>query len=610
MKIPVRYNHVGYAPESAKIFFVNAKELSYGGLAVDACFFRIVKNDHDLGCSLEYEGRFREGSFEHGGACGYSGELLWSGDFSTVREPGDYTIQIRREDRIEKEILLFETAPFEISDGWIYRQLLANIKSFYYQRSGVELLPEFAGKWTRPMAHRDDAIGFHPSMQREGMWNAHGGWYDAGDYGKYIVNGGVSVAALLLACELAEESLGAETEPCRNQLREALLGGGAETGDGLKQYSLKDEVRFELEFFLRMQDEDGGVFFKVTPEHWDGFISPKESDSLQKRMILGKSTTSTLNFAGVMAAAYRVYRGSDAAFAERCLQSAVSAYRWAVARPFVDWPHNTEGSGGYGDEHAEDEFFWARAMLYRELQTRGSIGGLTAAELRPQLLEDMEKLPPKFGVDWRDTQNLGWIGLALQDQDDELRNSARRTLEKTAADIIEAQKHDAYGISLSKFIWGSNGEIANHALTLAVVKRWKKDTCLDGACGSDCGENVGGGEREARGNGLSLDFWCRELLNFIYGRNPVDVSFVTGSAWSSPKFPHHRLSHSDGVIEPIPGLLVGGINSDRQDMHRAPHYPGELAGFSYTDEQCSFASNETAINWNAPLTAVLALLCC
>ena len=611
MKIPVRYNHVGYAPQCAKIFFVNTKDLPCDGLAVDDYFFRIVKVGRGVDGVQVYEGRFRNGTFEHGGLCEYTGELLWSGDFSVVRELGDYTIQIWQKNRIEKEMLLFETAPFVISDGWIYRQLLANIKSFYFQRSGVDLLPEFAGKWMRPAAHRDDAIEFHPSMQRKGVWNAHGGWYDAGDYGKYIVNGGVSVATLLFACELAEESLCGEPVPGQNQLREAILGGGVESGDGLRQYSLKDEVRFELEFFLRMQDEDGGVFFKVTPEHWDGFVSPKDSDLLQKRMILGKSTTSTLNFAGVLAAAHRVYRGSDAAFAERCLQSAVSAYRWAVARPFVDWPHNTEGSGGYGDEHAEDEFFWARAMLYRELQTRGgAFAGMTAAELRPQILEDMEKLPPKFGADWRDTQNLGWMGLALQDQDVELRNSARSALEKTAEDIVEAQKHDAYGISLSKFIWGSNGEIANHALTLAVVKRWKKDGCLDDACGGDCGENVGGGEREARGKGLSLDFWCRELLNFIYGRNPVDVSFVTGSAWSSPKYPHHRLSHSDGVTEPIPGLLVGGINCDRQDMHRAPHYPGELAGFSYTDERCSFASNETAINWNAPLTAVLALLCC
>ena len=70
-----------------------------------------------------------------------------------------------------------------------------------------------------------------------------------------------------------------------------------------------------------------------------------------------------------------------------------------------------------------------------------------------------------------------------------------------------------------------------------------------------------------------------------------------------------KVADTPSVEEPIPGLLVGGINSDRQDMHRAPHYPGEQSGLSYTDERCSFASNETAINWNAPLTAVLALLC-
>ena len=359
------------------------------------------------------------------------------------------------------------------------------------------------------------------------------------------------------------------------------------TADGLKMYSLKEEVRFELEFFLRMQDTDGGVFFKVTPEHWDGFVSPKDSDMLQKRMILGKSTTSTLNFAGAVAAASRVYRRRDTAFAERCLQSAVKAYKWAVSRSFVDWPHNTEGSGGYGDEHAEDEFFWARAMLYRELHDRGeAVDGISAESLRPLLLEDMKVIPPKSGLDWRDTQNLGWIALALQDFDTEFRLYARTTLNMTAREIIDMQSCDAYGVPMRKFIWGSNGDIANHALTLAIVKRWAPSL-----------------------GGNSLDFWCRELLNFIYGRNPVDVSFVTGSAWSSPKDPHHRLSHSDGVEEPIPGLLVGGINSDRQDMHRAPHYPGEQSGLSYTDERCSFASNETAINWNAPLTAVLALLC-
>lgn len=586
MKIPVRYNHVGYAPEDAKIFFVNPAEFPVRDLKASDCFFRIFRKASSAGFSV-WESGLEEGSFDHKGVCSYTGETLWSGNFSEVRSEGLYTIQVWLKGG--DGTLLFETEAFEISAGWFYRQLLANIKSFYFQRSGVELVPEFAGKWARPAAHLDDRIEFHPSMQRQGTWNAHGGWYDAGDYGKYIVNGGVSVATLLLACELVEGDLDGMVSAARKQVRDAVNGDSAvDSPDGLKQYSLRDEVRFELEFFLRMQDADGGVFFKVTPEHWDGFVSPRDSDLLQKRLVLGKSTTSTLNFAGALAAASRVYRKCDMAFAERCLQAAVSAYRWAASRPFVDWPHNTEGSGGYGDDRADDEFFWARAMLYRELQARGSgFGDLDVESLRPLLLEDMDALPPRFGLDWRDTQNLGWIALGLQDFDLELQGRARTALEMTALEIIEKQKKDAYGISLDKFIWGSNGDIANHALTLAVVNRWKG--CVGGEC---------------------VGYWCRELLNFIYGRNPVDTSFVTGSAWSSPRFPHHRLSHSDGVDDPVPGLLVGGINSDRQDMHRAPHYPGAMPGFSYTDERCSFASNETAINWNAPLTALLALLAC
>jgi endoglucanase len=581
MKIPVRYNHVGYAPDSAKIFFVNPKELEPDCGNVNNYFFRVIRQLQYTKYAAVWEGSFVEGTFGHSGVCEYTGEILWSGNFTDVNETGLFFIQILRKGGAEKEMLLFETESFEISNDWICRQLLANIKSFYYQRSGVELPADFAGKWARPAAHLDDNIGFHPSMHREGTWNAHGGWYDAGDYGKYIVNGGVSVATLLLACELIGDC---ECESLKNKAINAKEPFIAP--DGLKMYSLKEEIRFELDFFLRMQDTDGGVFFKVTPEHWDGFVSPTDSDLLQKRMILGKSTTSTLNFAGTLAAASRVYSMRDPAFAERCLQSAVKAYKWAVSRPFVDWPHNTEGSGGYGDEHAEDEFFWARAMLYRELQVRGEVDGVSAESLRPLLLEDMKVIPPKSGLDWRDTQNLGWLALALQDFDREFRLYARTTLNMTAREIVDMQNGDAYGIPVRKFIWGSNGDVANHALTLAIVKRWAPSL-----------------------GGDSLDFWCREMLNYIYGRNPVDVSFVTGSAWSSPKDPHHRLSHSDGVEEPIPGLLVGGINSDRQDMHRAPHYPGNLSGYSYTDERCSFASNETAINWNAPLTAVLALLC-
>ena len=260
MKIPVRYNHVGYAPDAAKIFFVNPQELVPACNNVEDCFFRVVRRVQCIGSSTLWEGSFVEGTFEHSGVCEYTGETLWSGDFSTVQETGIFFIQILKKGGAEKETLLFESETFEISNDWIRRQLLANIKSFYYQRSGVELTPDFAGKWARPAAHLDDCIGFHPSMHREGTWNAHGGWYDAGDYGKYIVNGGVSVATLLLACEMIGDC------ECDSTLNKAINSKEPfMTADGLKMYSLKEEVRFELEFFLRMQDTDGGVFFKVTP---------------------------------------------------------------------------------------------------------------------------------------------------------------------------------------------------------------------------------------------------------------------------------------------------------------------------------------------------------
>ena len=559
LECAIRYNHVGYGVNERKVFFLTAAPALMPAPA--QLGFRIVGMDGNVAL---------EGTLLARGNCDYTAETVYEGDFSALAVPGTYRILVL----VSGEVVN-ESHVFEISDKLFLRELRANIKSFYFQRSGVELPAEYAGKWARPAAHADSDLAFHSMMDRAGVWNAHGGWYDAGDYGKYLVNGGVSVATLLLACEMCEDTSG-------------ILNGAGFAPSFEQPVSLLDEIRFELEFFLRMQDSDGGVFFKVTPGHWDGFMMPEDSDVMQKRFIMGKSTTSTLNFAGALAQAHRVFKkaGGDAneSFAEKCLSASIRAYEWALRNPDVGWPRNTEGSGGYGDEHYDDEFFWTRAMLFRELGENASDD--IAAAICAAIPADMERNPVKHSLDWRDTQNLGWIALALNDNEGplakEFREKARTQIAQAAESILNLQKEDAYAISIRRFIWGSNGEIANHALTLLVAYSWTRD--------------------------VRFRAGAKELVDFIYGRNPLNVCFVTGSAWSSPKFPHHRISHADGVVDPVPGLLVGGINNDRQDMHRMPHYSSELPGFAYTDERCSFASNETAINWNAPLTAVLALL--
>ena len=560
MEFSIRYNHVGYAPKGPKVFLLTCDVVDNPLKGMQPWFDVIAENGE----------RVYGAAMAEKGSCSYTDEFVWEGDFSLLDTPGKYHICVMD----AKGNIIAESKFFEVSDKLALEQLSLTLKSFYFQRCGVELTPDRAGKWSRPAAHLDDNIEFHPSMARGGTWNAHGGWYDAGDYGKYIVNGGVSLATLLLAAEFADDR--------------PMVSSNADFFDvGSFRSNLLEEIRFELEFFLRMQDEDGGVFFKVSPVRWDGFVSPSQSDALQKRQILGKSTTSTLNFAGVLAQAHRVFANVYPSFAQKCLDASIRAYRWAVENPDVTYPHNTEGSGGYGDERYDDEFFWARAMLFREVCGKVKVCSDCDRDgcdhFRNRLLSDMEKCPLDLGITWRDTQNLGWIALALQSVDPDLQVRARNTLKVVADEIVKLASEDPYGLSIRRFIWGSNGEIANHALTLFLVNEWFPSA-------------------------VYVDY-AKRMLDFIFGKNPVNCCFVTGSAWSSPKFIHHRISHSDGIEEPIPGLVVGGINADRQDLHRFAHYPGPQPGFSYTDERCSFASNEVAINWNAPLVAALSFCC-
>ena len=84
------------------------------------------------------------------------------------------------------------------------------------------------------------------------------------------------------------------------------------------------------------------------------------------------------------------------------------------------------------------------------------------------------------------------------------------------------------------------------------------------------------------------------------------ISFVTGVGAKTPMFPHHRPSAADTIVAPVPGLLVGGPNPGQQD--HCPGYPSSLPALSYVDAQCSYASNEIAINWNAPIAYLSAAI--
>jgi endoglucanase len=94
-------------------------------------------------------------------------------------------------------------------------------------------------------------------------------------------------------------------------------------------------------------------------------------------------------------------------------------------------------------------------------------------------------------------------------------------------------------------------------------------------------------------------------LNWLLGTNPTGYCFVTGFGTLSPMNIHHRPSGADGVPEPVPGFLVGGPNTVVMNDCQPPVERSVFPARSYSDVECSYSTNEIAINWNAPLVFLL-----
>ncbi|MFW5775454.1 MAG: glycoside hydrolase family 9 protein, partial [Chitinivibrionales bacterium] len=490
------------------------------------------------------------GTIDKGRVWDLAGEYAATGDFTKLDTPGAYRVVIG-ETGEEAEIVIGENIY-----GKVYE---ASIKAFFYQRSWADLKPQHAGKWHRSKGTPDTACIFHASAGREGVLDVSGGWYDAGDYGKYIVNGGISVGTMLALYELFPDRMSDSVN---------IPQSGNNIADIL------DEVRYELDWMKKMQDRDGGVFFKVGPLKWDGYVMPSECDS--KRFVIGKSTTSSLNFAAVMGMAARVYASVDSSFSKDCIKRAEKAWQWAQDNPEIREPAEQGGSGAYADSKFEDEFFWAASELYTT----------TKKEAYKAFVENSRQITPMTtAANWQNVHNLGWFTLAthFSAEENQISQSARRQITELADRFLAQMDSIPYRIPSNSFMWGSNSEQLNHAIVLAYAHHFTaEERYLDAAI---------------------------ETCDYIFGKNAVGYSFVTGYGSRSSKWPHHRVMAADGIDAPIPGFVVGGPNNGMQDTQDPSiHYHHTEPARAYLDKVASYASNEIAINWNAALVFMLGYL--
>lgn len=497
---------------------------------------------------------------------------------------------------------------FEIGNGEMYSYMLYDSLNYFYQnRSGIEIESQYiisgdstslarAAGHTSDIATIEQTWGYSGSS---GTQDVTGGWYDAGDHGKYVVNGGISLWTMQNQYEIA----------VKNGFEDVYADGTMSIPENSNSYpDLLDEARYELEWMFKMMVKDGDyanmVYHKMHDVKWTA-LALAPADDPEERIIKPPTTAATLNMAACAAQAYRLWKDVDPTFADECLSNSKLAYEAAKKHPDMYAPLDESiGGGPYGDDDATDELYWAACELF--LATDDS-SYQKDAKASPHYMKTEVKLSGGEDVDssgsfnWGHISALGNLSMALNT--DKLDSSAKEKLTTSlcgAADYYEeltdkqgyGQPYEAgtvsYEIDRNGYIWGSNSFIMNNNMIMAYAYELSgEDDYLDGVISG---------------------------MDYILGRNPLDYSYVTGYGSHSVKYPHHRWwsNQSDANFPEAPnGILVGGPNSGMQDpwVRGSGWKPGEIAPAKcYMDHIEAWSVNECTINWNTPLAWVSAYL--
>ncbi len=566
-----RVNQVGYAPDSPKIAVYKANSLV--GLA-----WQLKQNG-----TLIASGN----TIPLGEVDAASGDNLHRIDFSNDAVTGTgYTLTVGAD----------TSYPFDVSSSLFSGAFYDSLKYFYHNRSGIAIETAYTGggntsyalnaKLARPAGHLNQ--GVNKGDVTVPCWsgtcnyslNVSKGWYDAGDHGKYVVNGGISVWTLLNLYEVAAQISYPAVPTNQFRLIDALGDGKLnipEGGNGVPD--ILDEARWQLEFLLAMQvpagqAKAGMVHHKVHDVGWTGLPLAPHEDS-QQRALVPPTTAATLNLAAAAAQCARVWKTIDASFSAKCLTAAERAWTAAQANPNDIYSGNYDnGGGGYGDKKVTDEFYWAAAELFIT----------TGQDQYLQAVTNYAHTGSDFG--WAETEALGVISLATASSSYTAaqKDIARQRIIGMADLFLTLQNESGYlsPVTPLEYYWGSNSVVANRLILMGLAY------------------NFTGDKKFANGviNGV----------DYLFGRNTLSFSFVTGHGEKSLQQPHHRFwagaLNSNYPWAP-PGSLSGGPNTGLEDSVAAAALAGCKPAACFMDDINSWSTNEITINWNAPFAWVL-----
>jgi len=459
-------------------------------------------------------------------------------DFSSFTKSGKYFLELPDGAK---------SVEFEISPKVYNQAFYTTMRGFYLWRCGTAVEGKHNGiRYAHDACHMEDGYEDYqgkPGERRDGTK----GWHDAGDYGKYVVNAGVTVGMMFMAWDQFQ-----------NNLQKFSLDL-PETANGYPDF-LK-ELKWETDWLLTMQYTDGlgKVSHKLTRKNFEPFCKPE--DDKEKRYFTDWSSAAVADFVAMMAQAARYFDPYDKAYSQKCLKAAQVSYQFLKENPqdkgFVQGEFNT---GGYQTKDKDDRL-WAAAEIW---ETTGNSAFLKDFELQAEALNF--KIDDNW--DWDEVANLGMFEYTLSKRTGKnpmILKSIQKNIVAVADTIVLKGAADVYGRPLGgRYYWGCNGTVVRQVLNLHVANRISPDK--------------------------KYIQTSQDAIAHIFGRNYYNRSFVTGLGINPAMNPHDRRSGSDNEVQPWPGYIVGG---------------GHTAT-GWNDKQEDYATNEIAINWQGALVYALA----
>ena len=658
----VRINQVGYfVGADKKATYATSEEKS-------AVSFTVKKNG-----TAVFTGKGKPIGFDKD-----AGDYCQILDFSSVDEPGTYTIEVddtsntflnKKTKETYKKYISHE---FKIGDGDTYKGILKDAMNYYYQnRSGMDIEEKYITSYNpkddkSKLAHKGGhapkdmayvqskwvrAYGQTFDGDKDYQIDCVGGWYDAGDHGKYVVNGGISVWTLQNMYERSKahgtDSKWIDNEDTMLIPQSYKVGNISFSGSGTPD--VLDEARVELEWMFNMivssSDKswskcEGLVYHKMHDHKWTGLATKPWDYAGEKladgsdgwnttRIVKPPTYAATFNMIACAAQAARLWKGYDDAFADECLEKAKTSWKAVMAKKSnwygVDlgpnaWEKDPQfapldqaiGGGGYGDTYVDDDAYWAACELF----------STTGDDEYYNFLKDYKNIHEGDGHDkafdltcslgggenngsfssfnWGCTAGLGTLTLLLSDKTSA---ADKATIEKniqTAADTyIDFENGSSNGMGIpykgTKFTdpinigdevvegyeWGSNSFVINNAIVMAYAY-------------------------DVSNHNMKYANGMVSALDYIFGRNGLGFSFVTGYGTYHSENPHHRywsyeLDHSFPMAPS--GVMSGGCGAGLQDPYVGGlgYQRGKVASQKcFVDSIEAWSVNEVTINWNAP----------